>query len=247
MSAIDCDTRTLRRVNFPDIKFDVTDRPSPLEDSNHLYIVAGYPTSGKSSSLWKSALERLPIFGTDNISVVPEFEAVRDIREDFSTKAKLKAGFWCTLRDIPHLNEELCPPKRLILHLDLLLVYLVFCTRHKLVPEMSEIEAAFARLFAQPALRCYEQYTVTTLFVPLEEIQRRWRYRYRTGIRPNCSVIVAEKNRLITDGDVAASVFAAIHGTWERCLASLSHSGILAEHFQARVRLNSELPLHRSS
>lgn len=237
---------TLRRVIFPDIKLDVTDRPSPLKDSNHLYLVAGYPTSGKSSSLWKSAQERYPLFGADNISVVPEYRAIRDIRENMGTKAKLKAGFWCTLADIPHLNEELRLPKRLILHLDLLLVYLLFRAPNKSIPEMTEIEAAFVRLFAQPALRRYEQYTVTTLCVPLEEIQRRWRYRYHAGVRPNHGRIIAEKDRLITDGDVAASVFAAIHGTWGRCLASLSRSGKLAEHFQARVRLHSEPPLHRS-
>jgi hypothetical protein len=211
------------------------------QHSRHLYIVAGYPTSGKSSSLWQCARFGRPLFGEAGGSVIPPFENLQGIREDFDTAAKLKAGFWITLADLPKLSRQHTLPPQLILHLDLLVAYL----RYRAGPAAG-FDAAFARLFAEPALQGYGRYSVTTLHTPLEEIQRRWRYRYRNGIPSDCGKLFAEKDKLIMDERVAAGVFTGIYEAWDRCLASLARNGLLAAHAQARSRLRANLPVAAS-
>ena len=211
-------------------------------DSRHLYIVAGYPTSGKSSSLWQSARTGHALFGEAAGSVVPPFKSLRGIREDCGTLAKLKAGLWVTLADLPNLDRQRALPPGLILHLDLLVAYL----RYRGGPiflEAMDFDIAFARLFAQPLLASYERYSVVTLHAPLEEIQRRWLHRYRDGIPPTCGRLFAQKDRLIRDEHVAPRAFAGIHGAWERCLASLARDGLLAARFDARSQLRADLPV----
>lgn len=220
---------------------------SCLTQISHLFIVAGYPTLGKSSSLWQSARTGFALFGEDNGSVVPSLEALGDVRENSDTKAKLKAGFWLTLGDLPHLNQEPRLPKLLILHLDLLLVYLLLRDRGNAVSGTGEFGAAFARLFAQPALRRYQKYTATTLYSPIEEVQRRWHHRYPGGVPSNCSKILRAKDRLINDEVVAAPLFAGIHRAWADCLVSLSRSGVLASHMQLESSLRAEFPPPGSS
>lgn len=220
----------------------MSDGSSLQEASSHLYIVAGYPASGKSSSLWDSARGRVSLFGNDNHSVIPAIEELRDVRENFGTKDKLKSGLWCTLSDVPQLNVEFGLPTRLVLHLDLLLAYLLHRAPGNSIPEPTEMDAAFGRLLAQPALKRYARITITTLYVPLVEIQRRWRHRYPDGVPAKSSMTLIEKHRLITDGGVAAPLFSAIHDGWERCLASLSGSGALASHFHGRTSFPSPLP-----
>jgi hypothetical protein len=215
---------------------------SCLTQISHLFIVAGYPTLGKSSSLWQSAQTGFALFGEDNGAVVPRLEVLGDVGEDSDTKAKLKAGFWLTLGDLPHLNNEPRLPKLLILHLDLLLVYLLLRDRGDAVSGTGEFAAAFARLLAQPALRSYEKYTVTTLYSPIEEVQRRWRHRYPDGVPSNCGKILMAKDKLINDKLVAAPLFAGIHRAWADCLASLSRSGVLASHQQLGSSLRSDMP-----
>jgi len=218
-------------------------RRSPLSgEPSHLYIVAGYPTSGKSTCLAQAVRERFPIFGRDSLSVIPDQEAIRGFHDRLSTAAKLKAGYWVTLVDLENLNQERRLPKRLILHLDLLLAYLSFRPAGDPDPRMDDALAAFARLFAQPALRYYERFTVTTINVPIEEIQRRWHDRHRDGFPETGGKILADKKRFITDGAVAASAHAAIHAAWQGCLLLLSRSGKIANHLHVQTSARADAP-----
>ncbi|MCL6741530.1 hypothetical protein LZ518_10335 [Sphingomonas sp. RB56-2] len=213
-----------------------------LTQISHLFIVAGYPTLGKSSSLWRAAQTGFPLFGEENGPVVPKADDLGDIGEHSSTDEKLKAGFWLTQSDLPSLAKQSQLPKLLILHLDLLLAYLLH--RERVPPAIGpgEFATVFDRLFTHPALRRYEKCTVTTLYSPIDEVQRRWRHRYPTGIPPNSGRIVKAKDRLITDELVAGPLYAALHVAWERCLASLMRNGKLAGHLKARSRLEADLP-----
>ena len=215
-------------------------QPTPRPDERHLFIVAGYPASGKSSSLWKASQTGFPLFGAEHGPVVPGSEALQGVRENSGTAAKLQAGFWVTLTDVRHLNAAALLPRRLVLHLDLLLAYVLHRASGRRISDAIDLDQVFASLFVQTALRDYRQCTVTTLYAPLEEIQRRWRYRYPGGAAANCSKVLAAKDRLIMEGDVAAPLFGAIHAAWGRCLASLSRAGVLAGHLQARSRLQSD-------
>jgi hypothetical protein len=201
----------------------------------HLYIVAGYPASGKSYCLRTSSREKLPLFGPGSASVLPDLDAIPNVHELSDTATKVNAGFWCTLRDLPHLNKEPRYPNQLILHLDLILAFLVHRRSNRVVPDTVEIEAAFDRLFARPALQSYDRQMVTTLRSPLEEIQHRWRQRYPSGIPANSSARLVEKDKLIMSCDMAAPVFAATHEAWERCLESLSRKGTLTGVLEAEL------------
>ena len=216
-----------------------------LTQISHLFIVAGYPTLGKSSSLWRAAHTGFPLFGEGNGAVVPRADALGDIGEHSSTDEKLKAGFWLTQSDLPNLAKQPQLPKLLILHLDLLLAYLLHRDRMPPAIGSNELGGMFDRLFQHPALRHYEKCTVTTLYSPIDEVQRRWRHRYPTGIPPNSSRIVKAKDKLITDELVAAPLYSALHVAWERCLTSLSRNGKLAGHLKARSRLGADSPASR--
>jgi len=216
--------------------------PSTLANAYHLFVVAGYPTLGKSSALWMAARTRFPLFGNDHGSVVPTVDNLEHIRENSPTVEKLKAGFWLTLTDIPHLNMQSRLPARLILHLDLLLTFLRLRPASKEISQPSQVDSIFERLFAQSSLRKYRKCTVITLYAPLPEIQRRWQHRFPTGIPPTSSPILVAKDRLINDRHVAEPALAAIYRGWERQLKSLSLSGVLDRHMRITSRLNGEPP-----
>jgi len=210
----------------------VTHHLSALAQIGHLFVVAGYPTLGKSSSLWQAAQTGLPLFGKENGSVVPSMQALAGVGENSDTATKLQAGFWLTLADIPNLNNEPRLPKLLILHLDLLLAFLLLRDRQDPRVGPNAVAAAFARLFEQPALRHYQKCTVTTLFSRLDEVQRRWRHRYPGGIPFDSGKILRTKDQMINDPNVAAPLFVSIHRAWASCLKSLADRDMLAGHIQ---------------
>ena len=211
----------------------MANRSSTLAENRHLYIVAGYPAAGKSSALWKSAHTGFPLFGNENGSVVPAADTLNGVNEASDAASKIKARFWFTLADLPYLNNRPVPPDQLIFHLDLLLAVIRYRTYGGAVT-VTEMEALFARLFAEPALRAFRQCTVTTLHVSIEEVQKRWRHRFPGGITSKQSRTLASKDRLIMDERVAAPLFATIHLGWEKHLAALQRNGLLVGRYRAR-------------
>ena len=226
----------------------MADRRSPVADNRHLYIVAGYPTAGKSSALWKSAHTGFPLFGKENGSVVPTADALKGVNEVSDIAAKLKAQFWFTLADLPYLNSQPVLPDRLIFHLDLLLAVMRYRTYGGDVT-LAEMEALFARLFTEPALRAFQRCTVTTLHISIDEVQKRWRHRHPAGVASRRSRTLASKDRLIMDGRIAAPLFAMIHLGWEKHLLALQRDGLLAGRHRARStfdRNEAYLPADRA-
>ena len=212
-----------------------------MADNRHLYIVAGYPTAGKSSALWKSAHTGFPLFGRENGSVVPAADTLHGVNEVTDAAAKLKARFWFTLADLPYLNSQPILPDRLILHLDLLLAAMRYRTYGGPVT-VTEMKALFARLFEEPALSAFQRCTVTTLQISIEEVQRRWRHRHPVGVTFNGSRTLASKDRLIMDERVAAPLFATIHSGWEKHLDELRRNGLLVGRHRARSTFDEKEP-----
>lgn len=197
--------------------------------------MAGYPASGKSTALWKTARTGFPLFGADGAGAVPGVASLNGTYEDAAPSAKLQSGLWVTLTDIPELNRQLTLPARLILHLDLLLAFLLDRPAANELLDTARIKAIFARLFDQPALRRYERCTVTTLHASLGEIRRRWSDRYPAGISADRNKLLLAKDRLISDDRLAAPTFALIHAAWGLFLETLDCEGKLAQ----RINLQS--------
>jgi hypothetical protein len=161
---------------------------------------------------------------------------VQGVDEQSSTRAKLEAGFWVTLRDLPELNRQPAPPRGLLLHLDLLLTALLFGKTQDAL-SLSEAEHALNALFAQPALHHYGRCAACTVQAPIEEVQARWRRRYPQGLDPSADPLLARKDRLITDPRHAASVFGVLHRAWNNHLLRLERSGRLLCNREARLSL----------
>jgi hypothetical protein len=163
-------------------------QPSPASlPSRHLYIVAGYPASGKTSALWKAARDRQPLFGPDHLAVIPERRAIQFVSETSDTNAKLRAGFWCALRDLPQMNREARLPDRLILHLDLVQAVVIHGDR-----AMRRRPRKSTRHFGvfSPSRRC-----ARTTVVPLRPYVRRWPRFSGAGATAILSASLAPRNR----------------------------------------------------
>jgi hypothetical protein len=189
--------------------------------------VAGYPTSGKSTVLWKAVEEGLRIFGPETGHVVPSIRDLAGVDEDSAADAKMKAGLWLTLADLPFLNGLTELPRNLVLHLDLLLSYLLYRDTQLTFPTVSEAEQALAKVFEQPAINFYGKITVTTLYASFAEVRERWSHRWQAGLPANTGALLAEKDTLFREQRLGRKAFDNIYAAWERQVERLRFSGRL--------------------
>jgi hypothetical protein len=196
-----------------------------MTSPRQLFLVAGYPASGKSVLLLGWLTGRWNPFGEQGppIPVVPRSH---NLAERSSAEQKIQAGVWCTLRDIPALSRRTSLPPALIFHLDLLLAYLRY-EQPAAAIDPREVELAYARLFAEPLFAQVEQIDVTTLETPLAVIQERWKERRPkwegSGERGN---MMRRKDTMITGAD-ALDTYAIILQGWHGWLSSMAGRGKL--------------------
>ena len=193
----------------------------------HLFIVAGYPASGKSTLLREAAKKRLPIFGEENDHALCTPETARAMHENRSTEEKLQLGFWCTLTDIPYLNAQDRLPRILVFHLDLMLAYLCWREARLTFPSLQQAEYALIRFFEQPAIARYDRVTTTTLDVSFEELQAHWSYRFRAGLPPNTGSVLAEKNTMFLESRLGQMACENLYAAWQQCQDGLAQAGKL--------------------
>ncbi len=203
--------------------------------SNRLYIVAGYPTSGKSTVLWKAVEERLPVFGPDTDYVVPTIRDLEGVEEDSPTEAKMKAGLWLTLWDLPFLNKQAELPPNLVFHLDLLLSYLLYRDTQLTFPTVSYAQGALAKVFEQPAIKSYDKIIVTTLYASFPEVRERWSHRWQAGLPADTGPLLAEKDTLFREQKLGGMACENIYAAWEKQVERLRSSG--------RLELSSQLEI----
>lgn len=202
---------------------------------NRLFIVAGYPTSGKSTVLWKAVEEGLRIFGADTDEVVPKLRDLDGVDEDSPAEAKMKAGLWFTLADLPFLNEQTSLPSNLVLHLDLLLTYLLYRDTQLTFPTVIEAEAALAGVFEEPALKFYDRIAVTTLYASFREVRERWSHRWQAGLPRDTGALLAEKDTIFRERQLGRMAFENIYAAWEKHVERLRASGELARSNQLEI------------
>ena len=160
--------------------------------SRVLFILAGYPASGKSTVLEKALANNWPLFGTrfnhqfQRTRLPPIYPEWR-----LSGDEILSNGCWFGGRNIGFLNSLERLPDQVVLHLDLLHLATIWDHFPPLDEEAlarfprqasglsSEIEndSFFALALGHELYRKFEHIIINTLYVPWETNARQWRDR----------------------------------------------------------------------
>ena len=114
----------------------------------HMFLVAGYPASGKSTLLASGARGKVEAFGADYGPMFRSIITAKNFDERVTTSEKLDNGMWFTLTDLDALSSMDRLPDSIAFHLDLLF-FLIAVIRPKNTAELNSraVRAAFEELF----------------------------------------------------------------------------------------------------
>jgi hypothetical protein len=143
-----------------------------------LYVVAGYPASGKSAALGLAAKGRASLFPPPIqrgfMKCLPE-EVLAELTP---TAEKLRRRMWLTYVDGAAFAQIEPKPQHAVYHLDMLL-HLIVDIRPRGVSDFTDeaVRRSFEAFFAGPFCAPYPERAITTLYPDFKVLRSRWRDR----------------------------------------------------------------------
>ena len=192
-----------------------------------LFIVAGYPASGKSSLLLFSLLRRAAIFGQSLDAIFRSALRIEKPNERMPSQEKIDRGMWLTLMDLPILQKQPHLSKPIVLHLDLLLLAIsTIRPRGPADLKKSALQDCFAAFLNHDALRHFDQVAVNTIQPPIETIASQWLKREK-NVDINSNLMVQLKNELILVTPERRKIYDAICDAWLRSVEQKAATSIV--------------------
>lgn len=140
-----------------------------------LFVVAGYPASGKSTALGLAASKGIKLFPPhyhrDFISCLPD--AV--LPEITPTAEKLRRRMWLSYSDSIAFGRIASKPQHVVYHMDIFL-HLLHDIRPSAMSDFTDeaIRNPFDAFFAGPFCAAYPERAVTTLYPDFLVLRSRW-------------------------------------------------------------------------
>jgi hypothetical protein len=179
-----------------------------------MFLVAGYPASGKSTLLASGARGKVEVFGEAYNPMFGSIITAQSFDERITTREKLKRGLWFSLPDLDALSGMDDLPDSIAFHLDLLF-YLIAVIRPKNTAELNSraVRAAFEELLDDRLFVAYDRIVACTLLPDFELIQQNWQDRLTRGMELDGYVLTA-KNDLIVNVPSPAKFYEGICNDW---------------------------------
>jgi len=162
-----------------------------------LYVVAGYPASGKSTALGLSASGRISLFPSpferDFKDNLPE----EVLKESTATAEKLRRRMWLAYVDGTAFARIEPKPQHAVFHLDMLL-HLLFDIRPSAISDITDeaIRRSFEAFFAGPFCAPYPERAITTLYPDFLVLRSRWGARMEE-VKETDNPIMRMKDQII--------------------------------------------------
>jgi hypothetical protein len=182
--------------------------------SRHIFVVAGYPASGKSTLLAQGAMGRAPVFGEEHDGLFRSVCKASGRDERATTAEKLEAGMWFTLADLNAL-ERLDPlPPNLVFHLDLLL-FLLAVIRPRELSEINRrsVGGAFRGLLDRKLFRAFDRIVACTLLPDFDLLRGSWQERIDDGMRIEGALLQLKHEMIVKVPDPRA-IYEGICHEW---------------------------------
>ena len=140
-----------------------------------LYVVAGYPASGKSTALGLSAQKDIRLFPPDIYADFRHWLPSEVLEETTPTAEKLRRRMWLAYIDSSEFARIAPKPERAVYHMDLLL-HLLHDIRPRAMDDFTDqaIRKSFEGFFAGPFCTPYAERSVVTLYPDFLVLRSRW-------------------------------------------------------------------------
>lgn len=178
-----------------------------------LYVVAGYPASGKSTALELSARRNVKLFPPHLNAGFRDCLPGEVLAEITPTAEKLRHGMWLAYVDSAAFARFAPKPERAVYHMDLLL-HLLNDIRPRAMDDLSDeaIRRSFEAFFCGPFCADYAERSVVTLFPDFLVLRSRWGARMgKMGATDN--PFMQMKDQIIM-GHNGSDTYRRVMGIW---------------------------------
>jgi hypothetical protein len=181
-----------------------------------LFILAGYPSSGKSTLLMHALRNEIPLFGVEYSQLFLNRKIATGANEGDPSLKKLKDGLWFTTQDLDFLSKRRALPNGSIFHLDLLLAVLL---QQPIVPLLSDeryVSTLINRYCAHSFFAKFDEVICNTLCPEWDVVARQNRIRNIASgnVGKALGPIFSVKNALLDETNPRKDTYSAIITAW---------------------------------
>lgn len=180
----------------------------------YIFVVAGYPASGKSTLLAQGTMGRAPVFGEEHDRLFRSMCQPSGLDEEAPTAQKLEAGMWFTLADLNALERLDPPPSNIVFHLDLLL-FLLAVIRPRELSEINRrsVGGALRGLLDRKLFKAYDRIAACTLLPDFDLVRSNWQERIDGGMRIEGPLLQLKHEMIVKVPDPRA-IYEGIYHEW---------------------------------